>query len=69
MRKIVIGILAALILSFTLLGCGETKPLNVKKVTCACYVGDPRGIYVTVVSDDLSIKWYEIYGLTGRHRT
>ena len=61
MRKIVIGILAALILSFTLLGCGETKPLNVKKVTYACYVGDPRGIYVTVVSDELSIKWYEVY--------
>ena len=61
MRKIVISIFAALILAFTLLGCGETEPLNVKKVTCVSYVFDPRRIYMTNVSDDLTIKFYEIY--------
>ena len=61
MRKIVISIFAALILAFTLLGCGKTEPLNVKKVTCVSYVSDPRRIYMTTVSDDLAIKFYEIY--------
>ena len=61
MRKIVISIFAALILAFTLLGCGETEPLNVKKVTCVSYVFDPWGIYMTAVSEDLTIKSYKIY--------
>lgn len=54
-------ILALIFLVLTLTGCGETKPLNVKKVTYACYVGDPRGIYLKVISDDLTVKRYEIH--------